>query len=269
MIDPNSIIICNNNKDNVINITNLNDFDSDIPVYDLNQDDKDFKKYIHDIESCVRKSYEYKIFCKYLRENFGMDHCAYLSNVSNQEDPSLKIEIHHTPFSLYDIVMIVFRKRQYNHESLSVFMVAEEVLQLHYQLLVGLIPLSETVHQLVHAGRLFVPVNKIMGRYKLFVDIYYPFIDPEQLDSLHMIERATDENSEVGDTTILNTNRIHYNISDKRYQLPQIANISDDMINRLDTIKQNNYILPTVTEAKQIESRNKNLYCPIHFKSVE
>ena len=35
MIDSNNIIIQNNNKENVINIINLNEFD-DIPVYDLN-----------------------------------------------------------------------------------------------------------------------------------------------------------------------------------------------------------------------------------------
>lgn len=264
MIDSNSIIICNNNKSNEINITNLNDFDYNIPIYDLN-DEKDFKKFVKDIEKVIRTSVEYKTFIKYLRENFGMNKCAFL-NVSNDENGA-DIEIHHAPYSLFDIVNIVYRKRSYNHESLSVFMIAEEVLKLHYQLLVGLIPLSETVHQLVHAGRLFIPINKVIGRYKLFTDIYYPYIEPEMLDTLKMIERATNENSEVGDTTILNTNRVNYNISDKRYQLPTIGTISDDMINRIQAIKDNNYILPTINEAKQIEERKNKLYCPIHIKT--
>lgn len=34
MIDPNNIIVQNNNLSNTINIVNLNDFE-DIPVYDL------------------------------------------------------------------------------------------------------------------------------------------------------------------------------------------------------------------------------------------
>lgn len=267
MIDPNSIIVQNNNKENIINVTNLNDFEN-IDVYDLN-DDKDFGKYLKDIERTVRQSFEYKIFCKYLRENFGMDRCAFFNNVSNSEDYSVRIELHHYPFSLFDIVSIVYRKRAYNHQPLSIFMVAEEVLKLHYQLLVGLIPLSETVHQLVHAGRLFIPVNKVMGRYRLFVDIYYPFIEPEQLETLKMIERATNENSEVGDTTILNTNLIKYNVSDKRYQLPQVPNITDQMMNQIQMIKDNNYILPSVNEVRQIEQYNKKLRTPIRFKSVE
>lgn len=267
MIDPNSIIIANNDKSNIINVVNLNDFE-DIGCYDLN-DEKDFKKYIKDLERIIRTSYEYRAFCRYLRENFGMDHCAFLTNISNEETFDISIELHHYPFSLYDIVNIVYRKRAYNHESLSVFMVAEEVLRLHYQCLVGLIPLSETVHQLVHAGRLFIPVNKVFGRYKLFVDIYYPFIEPEMLETLKMIERATDENSEVGDTTILNTNLVRYNVTDKRYQLPQIPVISDQMMNQIQMIKDNNYILPSVNEVKQIETHNKNLRCPIRFKSAE
>lgn len=264
MIDPNSIIVQNNNLSNTINIVNLNDFE-DIPVYDLTDESKDFKKYLAAIEKTVRSSFEYKVFIRYLRENFGMDKCAFLQ-VGSEEDPSVHIEIHHTPYSLYDISNIVYRKRLHNNESLSVYMVSEEILKLHYQLLIGLIPVSETVHQLIHSGRLFVPLNKVFGRYKLFTDIYYPYIEPEMIDSLRMAERATEENSEVGDTTILNTNRINFNITDKRYQLPQIGEISDDMINRIETIKNNNYILPTVNEIKQLEDiKNKPLRKVIRF----
>jgi len=268
MIDSNNIIIQNNNKENVINIINLNEFD-DIPVYDLN-DDKDFNKYIKDVEKTVRQSIEYKTFIRYLKENFGMNQCAFLQNTAPEEYGGPTIEIHHTPYTLFDIVNIVFRKRQYNQESLSIYMVAEEILKLHYNFLVGLVPLSETVHQLVHSGRLFVPLNKVLGRYKLFTDIYYPFIEPEMLDTLKMLEKATDENSEVGDTTILNTNKIVYNISDQRYQLPQIGNISDNMIHRIQTIKENNYILPTVNDVKELEEHNKKkLYCPIRMINKE
>ena len=250
MIDPNNIIVQNNNLSNTINIVNLNDFEY-INPYDLS-DDKDYKRFCKDIEKIIRNSFEYKVFIRYLKENFNMDKCAFLQ-VGNEEDPSVRIELHHCPYSLYDIVNIVYRKMSNNNEFISVWSVAEQVLKLHYQLLVGLIPVSETVHQLIHSGRLFVPLNKVFGRYKLFTDIYYPYIDHEMIDSLRMAERATEENSSVGDTTILNTNKINFNITDKRYQLPQIGTISDDMINRIETIKNNNYVLPTVNEAKQLE----------------
>ena len=258
MIDPNTIIVQNNNLPNTINVTNLNEFELTNP-YDLS-DTKDFARFCKDVEKVVRSSYEYKLFIRYLRENFNMDHCAFLQGVSNEESYDIRIDVHHYPLTLFDIVNIIYRKMSYNKEFISVWTVAEQILKCHYQFIVGLIPLSETVHQLAHAGRLFIPVNKVLGRYKLFVDIYYPFIEPEMLDTLKMIERATYENSEVGDTTILNTNRIQYNVSDKRYQLPQVATITDDMVNRIETIKNNNYILPTVNEVKQIEDiQNKPL----------
>ena len=268
MQDSDTIIVQNNNLNNVINVVNLNDFE-DLGAYNLD-DEKDYNKFVKDIERIVRSSFEYKVFCRYLRENFGMDRCAFLNNVSKEESPDVKIHLHHYPYSLFDIVNIIYRKRYYNRESLSVFMIAEEVIRLHYQLLVGLVPLSETVHQLAHAGRLFIPVNKVLGRYKLFTDIYYPFIEPDMIDTLKRIEKATYENSEVGDTTILNTNNIKYNVSDKRYQMPKIPAISDQMINQIQMIKDNNYILPTVNEVKQIEAHTKNIRCPIKFiKSVE
>ena len=77
----------------------------------------------------------------------------------------IKIEIHHYPFSLRDIVEIVIRKREYYKESLSVQMTAKEVMMLHYKLIIGLIPLSQTVHELAHSSRLFVPSDKVLGRY--------------------------------------------------------------------------------------------------------
>jgi len=271
MIDPNTIIVQQNNKENIINIVNLNEFE-DIPVYDFS-DDKDLGRFMKDVERFVRQSFEYRAFIKYLKENFGMNRCTFLENVSNEETYDISIHLHHYPLSLFDIVGIIYRKRSYNKQSLSVPMVAEEVMKCHYQCLVGLIPLSETVHQLAHAGRLFIPVNKVFGRYKLFVDIYYPFIEPEMLDTLKMIEKATEENSEVGDTTILNTNLIRYNITDKRYQLPQVGTITDGMINRIEMIKNNNYILPTIEDSKQIEDHNNKKYrCPLRYinnKTVE
>ena len=92
-----------------------------------------------------------------------MNQCSFLQ-VSNNDAYKIKIEIHHYPFTLYDIVCIVYKKRVANYESLDVEMIAKEVTMLHYKLLVGLIPLSVTVHQLVHEGKLFIPVQNVLGR---------------------------------------------------------------------------------------------------------
>jgi hypothetical protein len=75
-------------------------------------------------------------------------------------------------------------------EPLDVELVAEEVMRLHYQLKVGLIPLAETVHQLVHNSYIFIPTTAVMGRYKEFVNYYNQFnaIPDDLLNTLEKIE---------------------------------------------------------------------------------
>ena len=78
-----------------------------------------------------------------------------------------------------------------NNEMLTIESVAYEVMFVHYSLMVGLIPLSETVHQLVHSQYIFIPTDKVYGYYKNFVKTYNDYIDPELLDKLDELERLT------------------------------------------------------------------------------
>ena len=249
MVDPDEIEVLETNLSNVINIKNVPEFD--IEVYNL-EDEKDFKKYVLDIERSVRRSFEYRQFIRYIRDNMNMSRCSFLKDITNEETFNIKIEIHHYPFSLADIVQIVIRKRQYYNESLEVQMVSKEVMELHYKMVVGLIPLSETVHQLFHSGKLFIPSDVVMGRYNLFVDYYEPFIEENQIETLRRIEKYTlEKRSELLNTTIIDQNRVNYNIEANNYTLPDFTVVNDTMIKQLETIKANNYLLPT---AKEIEN---------------
>ena len=122
-----------------------------------------------------------------------MNKCSYFKNVDNIDTYSLKIHIHHTPLTLYDIVTTVYNKRLLNHESLSEMMVAKEVMWLHYNLFVGLIPLSETVHGSVHNGQAFIPTTKVYGMYKTFVKLYEPYMDKELLKVLSNMEEMSED----------------------------------------------------------------------------
>lgn len=251
MIDPDGISVQTSNLPSIIKM-------GDIPPCEIEcyclEDDKDFKKYIDDIERAVRRSDEYKKFIAYLRNNMQMDRCAFLKDVTNSETTAIKIEIHHYPFSLHDISNIVVRKRQYYHESLEVQMVAKEVMELHYKFIVGLIPLSETVHKLTHNSRLFVPSDKVMGRYNLFVDYYRPFIDPDQLETLDRIEKYSEEKqSRILNTSIIEQNKISYQIKDPNYQLPDSSIVTTAMLEQINTIKANNYMLPSISEVAMLE----------------
>lgn len=189
MISENSMITAEPNNIDIVKIP------KDIPILDTDDydlfDDKDKEKYFKDLERHIRSSYEYRNMIQYLREYMNMNSCSFMSNISNELNRKIRIEIHHSPFTLRDICSIVLNKRMKNNEVLFIESVAYEVMFIHYSLMVGLIPLSETVHQLVHNQYIFIPVDKVYGYYKNFVKSYYDYIDPEILDKLDELEKLT------------------------------------------------------------------------------
>lgn len=204
-----------------------------IEDFDLN-DEKEFKKFIQSVERDVRGSYEYKQFTAYLRENLDMNKCSFYMNVNNVDSTKIRIEIHHEPLSLYDICLIVCNKRNYFHESLEEELVAKEVMCLHYKLWVGLIPLAETVHELVHNQYLFVPTSKVMGNYREFINQYQQWMLPEQIDILDHIEHTTrDYESEY--KTILSKQFIYVDLSGA-YDLPRKEDLIKLMKERIGEI---------------------------------
>ena len=189
MIGENSMMSIPVNEVDVIKIPeNVPDFEFE--DYDL-MDDKDREKYIVDLERHVRSSFEYRQMVQYLRDYMNMNSCAFIPNISNETNRRVRIEIHHSPFTLRDICCVILNKRMKNGEMLTIESVGYEVMFVHYSLMVGLIPLSETVHELVHTQYLFVPTNKVYGYYKAFVQTYYNYIDPELLDKLDELEKLT------------------------------------------------------------------------------
>lgn len=262
MIDPDNIQIQKNNLSSTITVIAKEIQPCDIQVYCL-EDEKEMEKFIRDVESQVRRSFEYKEFIKYLREGFYMDSDAFLEDVSNRESYGIKIELHHYPFSLRDIVEIVIRKRKYYNESMELQMVAKEVMELHYKLMIGLIPLSQTVHELAHSSRLFIPVDKVLGRYNLFVEYYRPFCSTQQLEVLSRIEKYSEElENPVLNTNILEQNHLTYQINDTNYRLPDSDSINVAMLEQMSRIKENNYMLPSIQEINMIEEK---LESPIRF----
>lgn len=267
MIDPDGIQTQSSNLPSTININMAEIPECDIECYFI-EDEKEYERFVKDIESTVRRSYEYKKMISYLRDNMNMNQCAFLKGVSNADGNfDIKIEIHHYPFSLRDIVDIVIRKRQYYKESITVQMVAKEVMILHYKLMIGLIPLSQTVHELAHSSRLFVPVDKVLGRYDLFIQYYKPFCEPEQLEVLDRIEKYSyEKENTILDTNIIEQNRVSYEIKDPTFMLPNTETMNAAMIEQMNRIKNNNYMLPSINDVKALEtSKPKEAICPISF----
>ena len=271
MVDPDGIMVQQRNQMTTLKFGEIPEFD--FMIYDL-EDDKEREKYFKSVEKEIRGSYEYRAMIKYLKDNMNMDQCSFIQ-VSSRDSNHIKIEIHHYPFSLYDIVKIVYRKRCFYGESLTVQMLAKECTMLHYQLLVGLIPLSTTAHQLFHAGKLFIPVNHVLGRYQLFVDFYKEFCkeDPELLDALDRIEKySIEQMTDLYRTAeVFDQNEIRIENTQKQYQLPDFNDMNTVMNNRITEIKNNGYRLPTLQdkENKDTFEDRKSKISPIIFSKKE
>jgi hypothetical protein len=71
---------------------------------------------------------------------------------------------------------------------ISPFILANEVMKIHYENKVGLVPLSKTVHELAHNGEIFINLNQIFGDVKSFIMKYENGITDELVEQLkHLI----------------------------------------------------------------------------------
>lgn len=158
------------------------------------------KAFIKAVERQVRTSIEYSKYLSWLKSTeICLDRCSIMSNITD-EDAS--IEMHHYPFSLFDLCDIVAYRQFEENPSVTTFTVADEVLELHFKNLVGLVPLSITMHNLVHSGSIFINLKQVFGKVKDFVIEYKSFITEEMLDKLVELLKfsaanvpITDENS--------------------------------------------------------------------------
>lgn len=257
----------------------------DIPPYDIKDydlfDEKDFNKYLQDIERIIRSSMEYREFINYLREYMDMNKCSFFENVSNINSYKIKIHIHHHPLTLYDIVVIVYNKRSFFEESLEAEMVAKEAMYIHYFMMVGLIPLSETVHDLVHDQLIFIPLDKVMGNWEEFLDTYSDFIPTETLEKIERYKRNTLSFSEEENRKLLIQSPTYVKMQEDRdpdctsvsYKLPEMNDIIDAMNKKIEDIKSKNYAIENkkIVDMKydNISEDNKNkdkgIYRPIYF----
>ena len=242
--------IYNDGEETVIDIKSMPYFD--LEQYDL-MDEKDFRHYINDLERVVRNSFEYRSLIRYLKNIEGMDVCSFLDNVSSRDNSKVKIEIHHSPLTLYDICFTVFKKRQFNHEDISINGVAEEVMWLHYAGWVGLIPLSATVHEMVHNQYIFIPTDVIRGNYQAFINAYYNYIDPEVLDCIDNAEQATKEYNNK-QMELFNNHRIYINANGSA-NLPRKQEAQQAIKEHITEVKSGMKVMCTIIDKSSKTSK--------------
>lgn len=144
-------------------------------------DFKKFEKMLKVAVTLVRSSPEYRRYIKYLREEFDMAECSLLRGVSTDNS---SIEVHHYPFTLFDITEVVALYFKVNEIDFTVFDLAERVCRLHYQNKVGLVALSSTVHELAHSGSIFIPLKNVFGNVREFCYEYNSGMNSDHIDKI-------------------------------------------------------------------------------------
>lgn len=255
MINPINLIKVDDIRDNdgkTFHIGQLPDYEQE--DYDLSNP-KDLTRFIKDVKSEVRGSFEYREMIKYLRDHAGMDRSGLNPEISNTDSKKVKIEIHHTPFVLEDIVRIVYEKRLQNHEDISLEMVAKEVMECHYKGIVGLYPLTATEHELAHNGYIFIPPSEVFGRYDEFIKEYDEYIDPSDKETIKSIESyEKDIFNPIEQNKILSQSNIYLD-PNGAYEMPKLDKFEDSVAKRIDTIRNNMYSLPVYSNTSNTETQ--------------
>ena len=173
-------------------------------------DGKEFTKIAKAIEKLIRTSEEYKTFIFNIFEDLNIHGCSILGNVGEDDDLAT-IEIDHYPFTLYDIVAAVMNKHIETENKFNTFMIADEVMKLHYDMKVGIVPLSITMHQLRHSGKIFVNLKQVIGNYLQFARDYESYIDPDTIATLAKLMELSRDNAPISnDPSFLEIKAQHF-----------------------------------------------------------
>jgi len=169
-------------------------------------DNKDFYKIVKACERMIRQSEEYKTFIFKINEILEETSCSVLGNISSGED-AVTIEIDHYPFTLFDICASVINKYIAEEKKFNSFMIAKEVMRLHFDMKVGVVPLSLTMHQLRHSGKIFINLKQVTGKYLDFAKEYGEHIDPETMTKfIKLLEMSRDNAPLSSDPEFLSIN---------------------------------------------------------------
>lgn len=183
----------------------------------LNRNARERRKFITRIEKIVRTSKEYRRYIKYIKEHFDMEHCEVFPNVRTSNGKKYTIEIHHEPFQLSWITDIVLRKHEDLGETLDPYIIADEIMALHYDGKVGLIPLCKTAHELVTSNRIAIPLQYVYQNYHQFALDYDIWIPDYVRDLIQLKMQLSLQTSQIQSDVILDPTVTYVDVEGMTY----------------------------------------------------
>jgi len=119
------------------------------------EDSKDLTKFIKNVERMVRGSSEYRLWLKYIKEVLGYTKCG----ITDEIEEHVTIEIHHHPFTLFNIIKSEVNKVIASGRNFCTFDIAVRTIELHFKNKVGYIPIVKTLHEKFHNGYFQIPME--------------------------------------------------------------------------------------------------------------
>lgn len=137
-----------------------------------------YTKFVKACEALVRKSDDYKIFVRWVKEVLGINFCQVSSKIL---DGDASIEMHHGPiFTLYDYCAIILNDFIMRGNRISTFRIADRVLQEHFDLRVQVVMLAKTNHEAITNRDLFLNLHQGIGNVSEFIKKYASAFDDDQ-----------------------------------------------------------------------------------------
>lgn len=210
------------------------EFDIDVDF----DEDKELEKYLKVMKSYTRGIDLYQDLMLFLKTRRKMNRCFYLPNVKQFRGSKTKIEVHHAPFTMFDIINTIIRKRWMDQKAngindnnlLYASHIANEVMKLHYEGKIGLVSLSTTTHELIHSENtpkdLFVPIQHLdFGDPELFFQEYKRYMPDDMIEKYKAVRRLSKSIDNLNDIVpdYLEVQRVYYKLDDNfETQFPKI-----------------------------------------------
>lgn len=175
-----------NLEDIKIDIENIDSIDNNVEILGKNQhysltmyldENVEYKylvKFIKYCERLVRSNEDYKLWLSSIRDNSRLSQDAFLYNLTSS---LVEIQLHHYPINLFNITQAVIMKYLKEKQKISTFIIADEVIQLHFKGIIGLVPLTVTTHEIAHLDKLQFVRSQIYGDWELFYNQYKDYLD--------------------------------------------------------------------------------------------
>lgn len=150
----------------------------------------EYTKFIRNCEKLIRGCNEYKLWRNYITDVLQVQNCA----ITLERMDQTTVDIHHHPVSLFTVVKSLVNQKLEHEEPFCTFDICTKTIELHFQNIIGYVPLLASMHQKYHNGFLNIPRSMIKGNYNTFLTEYSKFLDDEEIEKINQKLSITDHN---------------------------------------------------------------------------